>query len=288
MNPTVAIVAPGSMGAAVGARLVSRGAKVLTSLEGRSAASRERAEAAGMAAVAERDLVEADFLLSIVPPAHALAFAERMAPWLRAATRKAVFVDCNAVSPATMRRVEATIAATGAPCVDAGIIGMPPRAGASGPNFYASGPHAERFGTLASHGIEIRVIAGPIGAASALKMSYAGITKGITAVATAMLLAAMRGEVADVLRAELAESQSSLLASFERTVPGMFPKAYRWVAEMREIATFAGDDAAAARIFEGAAALYDRIAHDVAGERREARLLEEFLSGPGDRGRDDR
>jgi 3-hydroxyisobutyrate dehydrogenase-like beta-hydroxyacid dehydrogenase len=283
VSPTVAIVAPGSMGAAVGARLVSRGARVLTTLEGRSGASRGRAHAAGLTVVAERELLEADFLLSIVPPAHALALAERLAPRLREAPRKPVFVDCNAVSPATMQRIADAIAATATPCVDAGIIGMPPRAGASGPNFYASGPHAERFKTLSSRGLEIRVLAGPIGAASALKMSYAGITKGITAVATSMLLAATRGEIAEALKAELAESQPSLLASFQRTVPGMFPKAYRWVAEMCEIATFAGDDLAAAEIFQGAAALYDRIARDVAGERREARMLESFLTDSRDR-----
>ena len=283
MNPTVAIVAPGSMGAAVGARLLSRGARVLTSLEGRSAATCERARAAGLTPVADPDLVEVDFLLSIVPPAHAIALAERLAPSLHAASRKPVFVDCNAVSPETMQRIAGIIAAAGAPCVDAGIIGMPPRAGQSGPNFYASGPHAERFEALERYGIDVRVLARPLGAASALKMSYAGITKGITAVATAMLLAATRGDVADALSAELAQSQPSLLAAFKRTVPGMFPKAYRWVAEMREIAAFAREDAAAAQIFEGASALYDHMASDVAGERRDARRLERFLSERDDR-----
>lgn len=283
MRPTVAIVAPGSMGAAVGARLVSRDLTVLTSLEGRSAASRERARVAGMTAVDEARLLEVDFVLSIVPPAVALPFATRVATRLEGAPRKPVFVDCNAVSPATMRRIAASMAAAGVPCVDAGIVGMPPRAGANGPNFYASGPHAERFAMLARHGLEVRVLAGPIGAASALKMSYAGITKGLTAVATAMLLASMRAEVGDPLRAELAESQPALLATFERTVPGMFPKAYRWVAEMREIATFAAEDPGAARIFEGAAELYERIAQDVVGERREAGRLENFLTGSRNR-----
>lgn len=63
----------------------------------------------------------------------------------------------------------------------------------------------------------------------------------------------------------------------------MFPKAYRWVAEMREIAAFAAADAAAAEIFEGAAQLYERLAHDVAGERHEAHALEAMLSDPAAR-----
>src|SRR6516165_3617512 len=101
----VAVVAPGSMGAAVGRRLRERGAEVLTTLEGRSAASCERAAAAGMVAVPDERLAEADFVLSIVPPAAALAFAARMGGWLESARSKALFVDCNAVSPETVARI---------------------------------------------------------------------------------------------------------------------------------------------------------------------------------------
>lgn len=277
MTPVVGIVAPGSMGAAVGALLAARGAKVLTSLEGRGAASRERARAAGMAEASDAELAETDFLLSIVPPAAALPFAERMAPALAASSRRSLFVDCNAVSPATVQRIAERITSTGTAFVDAGIIGAPPRAGTRGPTFYASGPHSDRLRSLAAQGLEVRVLDAPLGAASALKMSYAGITKGLIAVAAAMLLSASRSGVADALRAELEESQRDLLASFRRTVPAMFPKAYRWVAEMQEIAAFASEDAAAAEIYGGAAALYARIARDVAGERAEASRLEDFL-----------
>lgn len=279
MGPVVAVIAAGSMGAAVGARLAASGARVLTALEGRSAASRERARAAGMIEAADAELAQADFLLSIVPPAAALPFAERMAAALAAAGRKPLYVDCNAVSPATVERIAERIDATGTPFVDAGIVGPPPRGAAGGTRFYASGPHAARFKALATHGLEIRVLEGPIGAASALKMSYAGITKGLIAVGTAMLLAATRAGVAGALREELDESQRELLGSLQRTVPGMFPKAYRWVAEMQEIAAFAEADAAAAQIYRGAAELYDRIARDVSGHRAEAQQLEAFL-GP--------
>lgn len=282
MRPIVAIVAPGSMGAAVGARLAASGVEVLTTLEGRSAASRERARLAGIVAVPERDLAQADFVLSIVPPGAALAFAERAASWLAsaapAARRKPVFVDCNAVSPATVARIAARIDAAGAPFVDAGIIGGPPREGVSGPHLYASGAEAPRLAVLASHGLTIRVLDAPVGAASALKMCFAGITKGLTAVGAAMLLASVRAGVDAALRAELAESQPQLLDGFVRGIPAMFPKAYRWVAEMQEIAAFArpADDSAAA-IFEGASSLYDRFARDLAGEGTEKSALEGFL-----------
>src|SRR6516162_815359 len=103
MACTVAIVAPGEMGAAVAARLGERGVKVTTSLGGRSAASAARAERARMLAAADDDALigGADFLLSIVPPAEAIALAQRLASALTRAGKKPIYVDCNAISPAT-------------------------------------------------------------------------------------------------------------------------------------------------------------------------------------------
>jgi hypothetical protein len=91
-------------------------------------------------------------------------------------------------------------------------------------------------------------------------MSYAGITKGLTAIGTAMMLGAIRAGCGDELRTELAESQPQLLAWLARQVPNMYPKAYRWVAEMEEIAAFLEDDPAAPAIYEGIARFYERIA----------------------------
>lgn len=274
MTPTVAIVAPGSMGAGIAARLREHGVQVLTSLEGRSAASAERAAAAGMRAVSLARLTECDFLLSIVPPGAAESFADGVAR--RLTHPRPVFVDCNAVSPQTVRRIAARVTAAGAPLVDAGIIGGPPRAGTPGPVLYASGPDALRFAALAEYGLDIRVMGEEVGAASALKMSYAGITKGLIAVASAMLLAAERAGVADTLARELAASQHGLLGSLDRTIPGMLPKAWRWVAEMRQIAAFSADPAAA-QIYEGAAQLYERLASE-SGGREERGLLGGFLA----------
>jgi len=278
VKPVVAIIAPGSMGAAVGARLTANGVAVYTSLEGRGPGSRERAASAGMRPAADAKLAEADLLLSIVPPAAAWPLAERLAPAIRAAARKPVFVDCNAVSPVTVERIAKLIGESGARFIDAGIIGGPPRAGYGGPSIYASGAHAAELAALAAYGLDVRVLDAPVGAASALKMAYAGITKGITAVGSAMLLAAARSGVAEALRAEMQESQRALLESFRHTVPASFPKAYRWVAEMQEIALYACADPAAAEIFRGASAHYARITADLAGDRRETALLEEFLA----------
>ncbi len=276
----IAIIAPGAMGARVAARLAANGVQILTSLAGRSASSRARAEAAEMRDVPDHALTEAALILSIVPPGDALALARRLAPALAAAREKPAYVDCNAVSPQTAERISAVIAETGAPFVDAAIIGGPPQPGKSGPVFYLSGKEAARAAVLGAHGIIVKRLDGRVGAASGLKMSYAGITKGFTALGAAMMLAASRFGADAALHAELAESQPQLLAQLTRSVPGMFPKAYRWVAEMEEIAGFAAADPASAAIYQGIARLYERLAADQAGEKREIGALAAFVGKP--------
>lgn len=69
-----------------------------------------------------------------------------------------------------------------------------------------------------------------------------------------------------------------LLSRFTKSVPDMCPKAYRWVAEMQEIATFAGDDEATKAIYQGFALFFERLAADYAGERAEIAVLDGFLN----------
>jgi len=270
------------MGAAVARRLVENGVTVLTTLEGRSAASVSRAQAAGMTVVAIGQLVSAELILSILPPGQALGFAEQMAPWLAGGgARKPVFIDCNAVSPETVREIEAVIRRADAPFVDAAIIGLPPRPGQPGPHFYASGPFAGQLQKLGSHGLDVRVLEGPSGAASALKMCYAGINKGIAALAAAMILAAARSGATQALYQEMSESLPGLLESLRRQVPDMLPKAYRWVAEMQEIAAFNGDAGPVHDVFAGFSRLFGEIARDVVGEQRDSAVLKGFFETSG-------
>ena len=258
----IAIIAQGTMGSGVGRRLRESGAVVRTLLSGRSPASAERARAAGMIAVAdERALLEgADFFLSILPPGEAPPLARRLAPTLEALDHKPVYLDCNAVSPQTAIRIGEVIAATGAHFVDAGIIGGPPRPGYNGPSIYASGEHVREALPLRDWGLDLRAIDGPIGAASGVKMSYAGITKGTTAIAAAMLLGAARFGCAEALIAELSDSQPQMLARMRNSIPGMYDKAYRWVAEMEEISHFLEKNPPSHDIYAAVARLYDYLA----------------------------
>ncbi len=290
MTPVVAVIAPGAMGAAVGKRLFDNGVKVLTSLQDRSQETVTRAKAAGMAAASDKEIAGADFILSILPPGDALALAQRFAPALTASNAKPVYVDCNAINPKTVARVAAAITPTGCPFVDAGIIGQPPspypnpppqagegRVGGS-PRFYASGAAALRFAALREYGLDVRVLDGALSAASALKMAYAGITKGTQAIGAAMMLAATRAGNADDLFAELQSSQKELFPWLKRQLSMMPPKAYRWVAEMHEIAGFVGDDPAARELYEGAADFYEKFAENFEnGDKKDAAALAAFL-----------
>ena len=277
MKPVIAVIAPGAMGAAIGARLAEKGADVVTSLAGRSAASAERAAKARMRPVEDARIPETDIILSIVPPSEALALAQRLAPLLRQATRKPLYVDCNAVSPDTVKAIASVVVETGCAFADGGIIGGPPRAGYNGPNLYICGVPASRVEVLAAHGLSVPVIDGPVGAASALKMSYAAITKGLTALGSVSVLASTQAGAADALRRELAASQPALLAWLTRSVPEMFPKAYRFVGEMEEIASFATSDAGR-DIYRGIANLYQQLADDRNGARRDIGALAAFFS----------
>jgi 3-hydroxyisobutyrate dehydrogenase-like beta-hydroxyacid dehydrogenase len=245
-----------------------------------------------MVAANDSEIAAADFLLSIVPPGDALSLAERFAPALKASNAKPIYVDCNAINPATVGRVAAVIAPTGCSFVDCGIIGPPPprlspsqlaggEVTVAGPRFYASRPAAAKFANLRQYGLDIRVLEGPPNAASALKMSYAGITKGTQAVGAAMMLAAMRAGSADALYEELALSQNAALKQFKQQLPMMPAKAYRWVAEMEEIAGFVGDGSPAHELYEAAARFYARMAEDFAANKEDAAALEAFLrNGP--------
>jgi hypothetical protein len=264
MSRTIAIVAPGEMGSAMGATLVAHGARVMTSAAGRSDASLTRARKAGFSVVATDDklIAEADFLMSMVPPNAALELAERFAPTLRNAKRKPLYVDCNAVAPQTVKRVAATVEQTGCAFVDGALFGGP-TSGKPGVTVYVSGPRANAVVELASLGLVVRVIESEVGAASAMKLSFAALNKGFTGVGVLALLGSLNSSSGPALIEQLSETQPGILAYLSRFVPAMFPKAYRWAPEMEEIAAFLEDDKEARDVFLALARLYRRLAKDM-------------------------
>jgi 3-hydroxyisobutyrate dehydrogenase-like beta-hydroxyacid dehydrogenase len=160
------------------------GCKVLTNLDNRSEATRQRARDAGMQDASFKEIgATCDWVLSILPPSDAFALAERFLQESAASTRlagtpSACFVDCNAVNPKTVHRIAALFKDSPSKFIDAGIIGGPPE-GDYNPTFYASSSEdslLDNFVALSKSGLKISALKGEgagIGDASALKMSYA-------------------------------------------------------------------------------------------------------------------
>jgi 3-hydroxyisobutyrate dehydrogenase-like beta-hydroxyacid dehydrogenase len=233
----IGLLGSGDMGHAVGRALIGHGHQVVTCLTGRSARSRELARAAGLVEVPDLGTLAAgaDLLLSIVPPAAAPEVAAAVAEAVTRAGSAPPFADCNAVSPATARAIGEVIAAAGAPFIDAGIIGSPSGMG-DPPRFYVSGADTTPMEALDGQGLAVKPLGTEVGRASALKMCYAGLTKGTFTLHAAVLMAARALGLGAELGAELRDSQGTAYGRMEAMVPRLAADAERWIGEMEEIA----------------------------------------------------
>ncbi len=253
---TIALLHPGDMGAALGACLVANGHHVVWASAGRSPATRTRADAAGLEdkVTLGRAVAAADIVLSVCPPHAALDLAEEVA----ALEFEGLYVDCNAIAPDTTREVGALVEAAQARFVDGGIIGPPPvKAGVT--RLYLSGPQAAEVAALFKGSLtDARVVKGPVGAASALKVAYAAWNKGsIAMLAAVRTFAQVEGVDAELL-AEWAISQPDLPKRSEAITAQSY-KAWRWIAEMDEIATSFASAGVPPGFYEAAAELYRRL-----------------------------
>ncbi len=257
MPRTVGILSPGDMGHTVGVVLRQNGLRVVTCLEGRSPRTRELARKADIADLPSYQtlITEADLILSIMVPAQATSAAETVAEALQKVDTDMTYVDCNAIAPQTAHRIGETITSVGGNFVDASIIGPPPRTpGAT--RFYASGPEITSFLELKEYGLDVRPLGDEIGLASAIKMCYASLTKGLTALCTELLTAAELLGVSEALAEEFQLSQSVLYERMERGLPGMPTKAKRWIGEMEEISDTFAEVGLTPNILTGAADMY--------------------------------
>ena len=253
----VAILSPGEMGHAVGRALGKHGLDVITCLEWRSERTHGLAQQASIREVGSlRDVVlEADLVLSILVPAQAVAVAGEIAGALRATEGATTFADCNAVSPQTAEIMDDIITRAGSRFIDASIIGGPPGRGTP-PRFYVSGAHASIIMELNDKGIDVRNLGGAVGQASGIKMCYAALTKGTSALYAAVLTAAEVLGLSAELRAEFASSQTHALERMESQIPGLPAKAFRWIGEMDEIAATFDHAGVTPYIHQGAADVF--------------------------------
>jgi 3-hydroxyisobutyrate dehydrogenase-like beta-hydroxyacid dehydrogenase len=254
----IGLLNPGEMGAAVGRCLTGAGRTVLWASAGRGAATAARARAAGLtdAGTVAAMAGAADAIVSVCPPHAAMDVAREVA----GCRFGGVFVDANAVSPATAREIGSIIARGGGTFVDGGIVGPPPAA-AGQTRLYLSGERAPWVaGLFTGTAVDARAVTGPVGAASAVKMAYAAWTKGTAALLLAIRAMARAEGVEDTLLAEWALSQPSLRDRSEQAARSAAAKGWRWIAEMEEIAASMTADGLPPGFHLAAADIYRRSA----------------------------
>ncbi len=266
-GPKVGIFSPGDMGSAVAACILRAGGVPYAALGARSRRTRQLAKAAGVEALQdERALVqEADVVLSILPPAEALEGARLLSGLMQSAQCFPLYADCNAISASTTQTIAQVIQDAGGKFVDASIIGPPPRKQGI-TRFYASGPMASAFAQMLGNALDIRVLAGGLGAASHIKTCYASLTKGFTALGGIAYTAAEKFEVYQALRDELRLSQPALSQWLESAFPRMAPKAWRWVVEMQEHGAAFTEAQLSPAMMQGAADFYAFVAKTPSGK----------------------
>ena len=225
---------------------------------------------------------QSEYILSIVPPRDALSTAERFITASRslASTREPVsnYVDLNAVSPTSAVKMEEIFSSTSIHFIDGGIIGGAPELQQdetwSKPSLVVSGPY--KIDEQLADVLNVTHVADTVGPASGLKMCFASMTKGLTAIAIQSFTTAHRLGVLDQLRMHLMQYSPKTGELAGRGLVGMPPKAYRWVDEMKEIAaTFHHDGGFEKDMFEGVSEVYRLIADDteLGQEKTESRTV---------------
>ena len=237
---TVAILSPGDMGHAVGQVLREHELRVVTCLNGRSARTRALAEKAGIEDIPdfEEMVKQSDVVMSMTVSEVVPQVVQEVADAVKATGSGVLFAECNAIAPQLARKLEPVISEAGGRFVDASIIGSPPQGGRS-PRFYTSGPNAAEFEQMREFGLDVRNIGPNVGQASGIKMCYAAMTKGSSALYSELLMAAELMGLSDHLKAEFQTGQSAVYQRMEGGIPTMPARSRRWVSEMEEIgATF--------------------------------------------------
>ena len=281
---TVAILSPGDMGHAIGRLLREHELRVVTCLTGRSARTKTLSEQAGIIDVPslEHLVQQADIVLSITVSESAPAVARGIAGAIKATGSDLLFAECNALAPQSVRQIEPVIADAGGRFVDASIIGGPPRDGSS-PRVYASGPQAVELEKLREFGLDVRVIGTEIGQASGIKMCYAAMTKGTSALQAQLLMAAELMGLSKELKDEFQNGLSAIYQRMERGLPGVPAKSRRWVSEMEEIEATFGNLGLSPHLFHGVADMYRLIGGTPLGQETPeskdlSRTLEQTIS----------
>jgi 3-hydroxyisobutyrate dehydrogenase-like beta-hydroxyacid dehydrogenase len=222
--------------------LASHGVEVLTYGKGRSEVTRKRAENAGVRFVPSlaRLVSESDLVVCVVVPSAAKRVAAKVAKALIKVERKnLLYLDANAISPMTAREIEKHLSPASANFVDGCIIGSAAKMG-QGTVVYVSGPQAALIQALEQFGFSVRLLGPEIAQASAFKIVYAGLTKGLQGLFVELLIGARKFGLLDEILKQYEESFPGLPGKVGQSIAALPVHAGRRAEEMKELSqTFA-------------------------------------------------
>jgi 3-hydroxyisobutyrate dehydrogenase-like beta-hydroxyacid dehydrogenase len=252
----IGLVGAGYMGSGLAVSLIRGGHQVATTLAGRSARTRGLVERAGIGVVP--DLIAlvgaAEIVLVVTPPDAAIDAAQDIAAAAATAGSRPVVVDLNAIAPSTVARIGQILTGAGLDLVDGAISGAPPTT-TPGTRVFLSGPRAAEIAALHWQDVVPIVVDGPIGRASAVKMSTASIHKGVAAIVTQALRAADHYGVLDTVVVALGPRYAD-----PEIVVTAAAKSDRYVGEMREIAAAQQAAGLTPALFSALAEVYANVA----------------------------
>ena len=256
------------MGSAVGAVLARGGARVVTTLAGRSPRTADLCERARLELLPDLTSVvrEADVVLSVVPPEAAVDVVSAVTAVAAEIGVHPLVADLNAIAPATARHTAEIAARSGCDFVDGSISGPPPwRPGTT--RIYLSGARATEVAELPFQGVDTIVVGSDVGSASAVKMSTASVYKGTSALLLQALVAANANGVLEHVLADLRRGAPELMSKVEKRLALAASKSDRYVGEMREIAATQADAGLTPALFEAMADVYASVSKTALSRR---------------------
>jgi len=233
----IGILSIGEMGYHWAKILTSRGIEVLTYAKDRSETTRKRAENVGVKCVPSTATLirDADLIVSIVVPSAAKRVATKVAKAAaKSGRRNLLYLDANAISPMTADEIGKILQPSGINFVDGCIIGSATKMD-KGAVVYVSGPQAARIQELESYGFSVRVLGSTLAQASAFKVFYAGLTKGLQGLFVELLMGARRFGLLDEILKRYEESFPGLLDKVTSSIVGLRIHAARRAEEMDEL-----------------------------------------------------
>ena len=234
---TIGVLGVGEMGVGLSSAFVNAGHTVVSDLTGRSEASCVRALKANIEEEVSLEAVvtRADILFSVLPTQFAYDEAARVSKILKGIKKSLIFVEANAIAPSLTADISKLFMDNNTNFIDGGIIGAPP-SGSKKPRLYVSGGNVEPLKQLDGSGIDLVDLGNNIGTASAFKMTYAAMTKGVNSLLTNVMLAAEEYGFLELYLQEVDQSQANLAQRAKTNISRLPCDAARWEDEMKQIA----------------------------------------------------